>query len=448
VTISKLFSGLEIVSSLPSVKIAGLVTRQSPHTAPALDETNQSTYRLAYPILGTFPGNIILTWMNPFNQGNRLATRALGASTPRKVPSFTPELHDGALVGTTNYASGDMWTSNPSWFGGIQHVPPPAISFGFSKGGRCAELPKAHALPSDGGSTVHLAIESGGRGCTSDLTIKVQSVYPNPYSIYPMAWAESNQDPNFVIFPDHDPQFQIDPNQIVTASTSGYMATGGALPCSAKDGFCVGDPVEGTYSGHQHLTSSRSFHRWVFDPGVNGITDADYFTGYNSNDSLKGLVNQQAMATYYGTPADHWTADAQGNGNQNPPTGNMLKGAFSTVWWLDSPPRGNLGNPGVLVNVMCSDPNHPCAHDDWKPLVLFQSAAPGDKRNLSGGMREELDYDRGVLHISFPGYANGGVEAPLVQPTIPALRAKTGTRFLCIDTEGRILSQTTPCSGT
>jgi hypothetical protein len=44
--------------------------------------------------------------------------------------------------------------------------------------------------------------------------------------------------------------------------------------------------------------------------------------------------------------------------------------------------------------------------------------------------------------------SSGNVTTNSGKVTIPAIKANTGTRFVCVDTSGTLISQTTPCSGT
>jgi hypothetical protein len=51
-----------------------------------------------------------------------------------------------------------------------------------------------------------------------------------------------------------------------------------------------------------------------------------------------------------------------------------------------------------------------------------------------------------VLQPRLSGSGNVAVDAGTV--IIPAIKANSGSRFVCVDTSGILFSQTTPCSGT
>jgi hypothetical protein len=51
-----------------------------------------------------------------------------------------------------------------------------------------------------------------------------------------------------------------------------------------------------------------------------------------------------------------------------------------------------------------------------------------------------------VLQPRISGSGNVAVGAGTV--IIPAIKANSGSRFVCVDTNGVLFSQTTPCSGT
>ena len=382
----------------------------APHTIPSLDgNTNPSVYRLVYPILGTFPGNVLLTTVLPYNQGNFLSTRAFAGTTPVRLPRFRPQITGGVLSGWTVDDSGNLNAAGPANYGGGTLLASPKIAF---TGGHCRTLPKAHAVftPPNGASPV---TDARGTGC--DTSLAVTLAYPNPYSIYPMAWARSNQDPGFHPFYAHSEEDQAGYNQFLTASTSGYMLTGGALPGTVTDGFSPGDPVEMTYNPHQQFQSQLDFYRWVLNPGTSGDLFQIATSGIGQADGIFSYDNQEPASTFYGTAINGWGPTSTGGGQLLAPIPFKSKGSISTGLWFTSPPRGTPAAPHAdLIRVTCSDPRHPCAAGNWNDYSVL--ALDGKSGHLSLDFEPEL----GRLHLSLAGYAQGGLSAPILASTIEA----------------------------
>ncbi len=330
---------------------------------------NQTTYRMVFPILAVLPGNIIVTWMNPANQQNILQTRALANAHPAATLDATPVLANGSIADwkITSYGSADTLT--PNFFGGSNRVPPPAISFA---GSTCRSLPSARAVVNRQGSGWTPATLNPGSGCTHLVTTS-QSVYPNPYAIYPMAWARSNLDPDFVTVPGHNPAIDQQSNSIITASTDGYMLVGGAQPGTATDGFAVGDPIEATYNGRQTMTSQVWHQRWVMNPGENGDVEIHHAVGFGLGNAILAAENNEPASTYYGTPASGFAPDGAGQGVTSPTSGVAIKGSQLTDIRIDSPPRDIPGrDEGSVISIACIDRAHPCAHGNVARYNLFK----------------------------------------------------------------------------
>jgi hypothetical protein len=57
-------------------------------------------------------------------------------------------------------------------------------------------------------------------------------------------------------------------------------------------------------------------------------------------------------------------------------------------------------------------------------------------------------YDGTNLNLQPQLVGAGQVVVTAGSVVIPEIKANSGTRFVCVDTTGKIISQTTPCSGT
>jgi hypothetical protein len=94
---------------------------------------------------------------------------------------------------------------------------------------------------------------------------------------------------------------------------------------------------------------------------------------------------------------------------------------------------------------------------NWAPTFTVDAAGNTSTRGTfwslqgmyMGSERDSAVYYDGrnlVLEPRISGSGNVAVGSGTV--VIPAIKAKSGSRFVCVDTEGVLFSQTTPCSGT
>ncbi len=67
---------------------------------------------------------------------------------------------------------------------------------------------------------------------------------------------------------------------------------------------------------------------------------------------------------------------------------------------------------------------------------------------LGSEQNAAIFYDGSNLNLSPRVTGSGSVVVAAGTIVIPAIKAKTGTRFVCVDAAGNIISQVTPCSGT
>lgn len=396
-----------------------------PNTVPG-PITNPSIYRMVFPVIAVLPGNILMTTMQPFTQGNRIPTKALAANTAVAMPSATAVLNaSGGVTGWTNLNLGGRLANMGSaiYFGGGQIMPPPALIFNATG---CTTLPKAHyevlTYTEYGWTPI---IDTPGAGCTS-VTVGATNNYANPYTIYPMAWARSNRDPAYGnSHPELDPLVQADPNSIMTASTSGFMTVGAAV--LGTTGFEINDPIEGTYSNHQLISNHEETSRWVFDPGTTGDPHPHSFSGIGYYEGLDSINNFEPLSTYYGDAANHFQ-QGHGKGQVPPPTMHSMVGAY--VWGNHYilPPYGNPGStdsPSLNI-VDCTGgggyfPEGPCAAGHYHKFDLF-TLFSGNTSSTQRNVHLEYDNTNGVIKYNplNTGWADGtwGIQSPIINSTL------------------------------
>lgn len=103
-------------------------------------------------------------------------------------------------------------------------------------------------------------------------------------------------------------------------------------------------------------------------------------------------------------------------------------GAYGDGLVFDQAPQPGFRSTGAILEV-----DHTT---DGGPFVLMDlpGVDPGARHEVPHGGQVKWDAQHGAMIM--PGMQ------------IPALKAKTGTRFLCIDQDGYVVSQTVACSGT
>jgi hypothetical protein len=82
-------------------------------------------------------------------------------------------------------------------------------------------------------------------------------------------------------------------------------------------------------------------------------------------------------------------------------------------------------------------------------LIGYYVQDQQDMRDVSpaSGHQFFLDVYRYTYRDSSNGYSTYFDVSPS-QVVIPALHSNSGTRYVCVDTNGKLVSQTTACSGT
>jgi|GEM_PF-4555153 len=417
----------------------------APHTNPGLDNGNPSTLRLGYPIVASLPGNVMMVWVDgAVSFGAELKSRSFAANTPVLSASFDATLDPAThgLAGWTIHSNGDYHTHSRT-HEGADMLPPPAISFA---GSSCTVLPTAHTIyVQTGTSQVTVAPVTDTPGNCTSLKVSLQNTYPNPASIYPMLWARSNRDPNFV----DSTYFR---NIGIGASTDGYMVAGGASP-----EFATGDPVEFGYWWEQYIASgigmstymgkSRRFGSY-FDLSFAGVTATP----------MMNITNYTNPADYYGTFENgHYAVGLHGEGRMDPPIGYQVNGPvrYSFVSQIPAPRVGG-STDAVGLRFFCG--SGPCSRGIWNKYdwILAETKGGGAAglqydptadsltyRNTHqglfvtpAGIRTSfvvtLNPGRPVsIDDSVAGDGKGGLRSGTLQPTgIPTPPCDSGHRFM------------------
>ncbi len=404
-------------------------------TAAVDQGTNYSIYRMAWPVIATAPGDIIVTSQFPYNQATNLGTLAYAGTRITAPPAFTPYLNGGVLTAFNITGVGNSAIVLPSGTyqdGGIP-APLPTVSF---TGGNCSSQPSAYLQYTNGTGAYFPVITKGGLGCNNTLAARVNSTYTNPYELRPAAWSRSNYNPNWVasVLDANSPMNQGDPNQIITAATAGYIVLVGASACTSTSGFCAGDPIESVYNMHQQQTSQINFFRQVWNSGTWGDIFALNFKGHGYGDHFLGLNNRSPASSFYGLPSTHYSPDANGNGVSFAPTHVSLSGASGRTFTWDQPPALSSAGGGALFAVHCTtgDSTAPCRNGLWLPYNIWESdEAAFNQVSLA------IDPNSGRLtyNNTVPGY---GIVAPIFLPGV------VSGRCLQTSTNGQIVG--VPCN--
>jgi hypothetical protein len=327
---------------------------------------------------------------------------------------------NGALADWTITNSGNDRTQSVETTG-ADLLPPPAINFT----GSCTTLPTAHTVYMQSGSSsdagVKPVIDTPGIGCTV-LKATVQSLYANPVDIYPMLWARSNQNPDFVRTPLTD-------RVEISASTSGYMVAGGSTP-----EFAAGDRVESGRWWQEYIGSniylngrmgkSRRFGSY-FDIGFTGVTYS----------AMHHLTNFESPDSYYGNAATGWGAGLHGEGRMPPPNGYQVTGAVQNSFVTTVPHQraGSFQTASVLT-ALC-DTSVPCT----VPYKLLSAPTVGGEFYL---LLDPIDHTYRLQDNSAQGSADGGT---LIVPKLKIANVPGKGHNLCIADDGTLSRSTTVC---
>ena len=270
-----------------------------------------------------------------------------------------------------------------------------------------------YTAASTGSVSIKPVIDQPG-DCTSIKAV-IQQEYPNPVSIYPMLWARSNRDPDFVENP-HLTAFGIN------ASTNGYMVAGGLSP-----EFAAGDPIEFGYWWQQYISSQIMMSTWMNKSRSFG----SYFTlNFNGmyGQSLMNLSNDTSPADYYGTPESGFNPGLHGEGRMVPPIGYEVKGPvrYGLLMQMPRPRAGTAEDTGGL-RFECG--RGPCSHGSWNHYDWIN--AEGKDGDQAG-----LRFDPESHSLTFYDYRNGLFLAPNGVGT-QSIRTGAPGELLSIDSASR-----------
>jgi len=404
----------------------------APRTNPGIGNDNPSMLRLGYPIVASLPGNIMMVWVNgAASVGAELKSRGFAANTPILPASFDASLDPAThgIAGWTIHSNGDYHTNSkrPEL---ADILPPPVISFA---GSNCTVLPTAHTIyvQINSGQVSVAPITDTPGNCTS-LKVSLQSTYPNLASIYPMLWARSNRDPNFV----DKPYFR---SIGITASTDGYMVAGGASP-----EFATGDPVEFGYWWQQYIGSDIAMNTYMGKSGRFGSYFNLSFVGVTAT-PMMNVTNYTNPADYYGIFENgHYDVGLHGEGRMDAPVGYQVNGPVSYSFVSQIPaPRVGTSKSVAGLRFYCG--SGPCSRGVWNKYDWI--LAEGKDGDAAG-----LRFDPEVDSLTFYNYRNGlfatpaGIRTPSVVALDPG-RAVTIDDIVAGDGKGALRSGTLQPTG-
>lgn len=208
-----------------------VVTLKRPHAAGeiitghgalgyAIRATVDEGDNVFYPIMGSIAGNHLVIYVNSdvTNKSGEYKGLYYSSNTATTAAAITPTMSGGAVVSITSTAGNYQISNNNT-------LPVPTVTFGGT--GSCA-VPPTFSFASVGNGWQPTLLTPGS-SCPSNLTVTVQSVYPNPFSIYTATRTAFVDNPAMAsVAPTSS-----DPNPM---ATSGYIVT---------DPWAAGTPASG-----------------------------------------------------------------------------------------------------------------------------------------------------------------------------------------------------------
>ena len=393
-------------------------------TWPMLDGTNYSIYRLVHPIVASanIGGADTLVVYAPSGSGGSISVNTKGLALNSYVSGnqagWSLTVSGGQLTAITPTTFVNIYVSNVNVGQITSILPLPSLTF---SGGSCTTFPVAHTIyaAASHGIGLEAVIDNPGAGCGSGLTVSTQTTFPNPYSIYPMAWVRDVRQPNCPAAApgaNTNVNVQSDPNAVVLSSTCGYVLTAGAVPATSTDGFSLGDTVEQSWNANQYMHSELFFYRPSLSAGRfdgSGIFNI-HFRGVGTGSPLSQLLNDEPSSTYYGTASNGWSA-SQGMRGTVAPEGYVVNGSSSVGLYLSVPPRGPAAyeDTGALMEVGCDDPSHPACNSHPSPYYIFREKLTGHGYSFDPVVNQIVG--QGGTGLSFPVVtATSSVATPLI----------------------------------
>ena len=404
------------IQSIPSLIVDpththAVVNLKRPHSASSIVSTGgavgwalQGGYdttagsNVYYPAVASIAGNHIVFYANSeatiFNA--EWKSLIFNNNTASVAATITPTVVAGIVTSIT--ATGGAYAANGS---GNGQLPIPNLTFGGT--GSCVTVPTFTWAPAAGRGWMP-TLATGGTGCPSNLTITVQSVYPNPFSMYPNSRIAFSLDPSLLNVP---PTLS---NQN-PAEYSGYVVTDPWASTAPANGDNV---VNGVW-WNQYLNNHVTMEGNILSSRSNRFGPIDTETWLNvGGQPLKAISNLTPANYYFGREINHYQ---QGNPSLPPcpapgketvpcfdpmdavfggPTGREFQGTYSTGILFDFPPSS-------VITVTCNDgfggvfTRQPCNGSTpvWNPYNLF---------SLSGNSRfDVLQYNPNGGNLTWTG---------------------------------------------
>lgn len=250
----------------------------------AIMATNDTKYRLAYPIVYTPNSTQIVIFVNSdvSNGQSEYKSFAYGSNVPPTAMVVTPTVVGGVITAISTNANN--YTTSGSTNGKL--LPPPAITVTGCSG---TQPTFSQSRNSTGGYTLNLL--TGGTSCVSP-SITPQATYTNTYSLFkssrtafvnnPTIWATENALPA---------------STARTASVSGYMGTD---PWAAPPS--TGDTVELTPHWNMYMGSQINMTGSLITGNSQkfGTANIEVYTNTQSAQPLRILRNTTPSAVYIG----------------------------------------------------------------------------------------------------------------------------------------------------
>ncbi|MDE2101607.1 MAG: hypothetical protein KGL39_30455 [Patescibacteria group bacterium] len=213
-----------------------------------------------------------------------------------------------------------------------------------------------------------ITIKNGGTGCGSGLTVSFQTVYPNPFVMYPSTRVA------FVINPTVEAAYLANPasyNYSDPSASGGYVVTD---PLAASASWANGDTVvQGTwwqkYMGSQQemdnslLTSNSQrfgdFQVFRYSGNANNETfwnfentePAKHYVGQSANNWVPGNPSLPACTAYPSTTPCYDPLDKQ----YAPPHVLRMGGITGGAITMDFPPYPDSQGTASVIQVNCQD---------------------------------------------------------------------------------------------
>ncbi len=310
-----------------------------------------------FPIVASEASGALLVYVNSASsyEISSMGYMANQPNSPTTVASVTMRGTGVAAVLLRNGDDADYNARPPKALGtGQTTLAPPTVTFS----GPCTTLPTALAsypYPGNGGHTgLAVAVTNPGV-CSAPPTATLQTAWPNPYRIAPLAITRKVINPN------------------TGTLTGGHLLVGALRPADWR----AGDHVEIPGWIHDRAGSMRIFGKYYTGSSrAFGLANYDLYQGdWAAADILNGVVNQTDGHKYYASPK---VPVGPGVAYEQPPDGFALAGDYRIHFRLYAPPLQSV------VDIDCNrfgygeGSYHPCMDGIQAPYNLFQIRQPNN----------------------------------------------------------------------